>query len=188
MLHANELKPGSVYLLNGAPHLVESVFKQTPSARGGATLYKIRARNLLTRGKVDQSYRGDDAFPEANITRRPLQYVYRDGDFCQFMDTETFEQMPFNAADLEAQLPYLVDGLEGITGLLLDERLVAVELPDAVEMTLVECDPSIRGATASARTKPARTQTGLTVQVPEYMANGETIRVDTRDGRFLGRA
>jgi elongation factor P len=188
MLHANELKSGAVFLLNGAPHLVESVFKQTPSARGGATLYKIRARNLLTRTKSDQTCRGDDAFPEAHITRRPLQYLYRDGDLCQFLDTETFDQLPFGVRELEAQLPYLADGLEGITGLVLDERLVAVELPDAVEMTLVECDPSIRGATASARTKPAKTQTGLTIQVPEYMEKGEIVRVDTRDGRFLGRA
>ncbi len=188
MINANELKAGTLYIVNSAPHIVESVFKQTPSARGAVTLYKVRARNLLTKTKIDGTYRGDDVFPEPNFSRAPLQYLYRDGDLCNFMDTASFEQYAMNTSDLEAEVPYLTDGLEGISGLILDERLVGIHLPDVVAMELVECDPAIKGQSASARTKPARTSTGISIQVPEYMESGVIVRVDTRDGKFLGRA
>ncbi|MFA4943187.1 MAG: elongation factor P [Lentisphaeria bacterium] len=187
MIHANELKPGAIYVANGAPCMVETLVKQTPSARGAATLYKVRARNLLTKAKVDASYRGDDVFPEADFRRVQLQYLYRDGDQCVFMDLESFDQPALPAAELEAELKFLVDGMEGIMGLILDERLVGIQLPDVVEMELAECDPAIKGQSATARTKPAKTSTGLVVQVPEYMAAGELVRIDTRDGKFLGR-
>jgi elongation factor P len=167
--------------------MVETLVKQTPSARGAATLYKVRARNLLTKAKVDASYRGDDVFPEADFRRVQLQYLYRDGDQCVFMDLESFDQPALPAAELEAELKFLVDGMEGIMGLILDERLVGIQLPDVVEMELAECDPAIKGQSATARTKPAKTSTGLVVQVPEYMAAGELVRIDTRDGKFLGR-
>jgi len=188
MIHANELKPGVIYIVNGAPHMVGSVFKQTPSARGGTTLYKVRAHNVLTKSKVDQTYKGDDSFEQPNFAKRPLQYLYADGDSCVFMDTETYEQYNIPFDELEEQSPYLLEDMEGIDGLLLEERLVGIELPDAVEMNITACDPSVRGATAAARSKPATTETGLVVQVPEYMSSGERIRVDTREGRFLGRA
>jgi len=188
MINANELKAGTLYVVNGAAHIVESVFKQTPSARGAVTLYKVRARNLLTKTKIDQTYRGDDVFQEPNYSRIRLQYLYRSGDFGEFMDTENFEQYQMSVRDIETELNYLTDGLEGISGLVLDERLAGIQLPDVVELNLVECEPSIKGASATSRTKPAKTETGLTVHVPEYMDKGERVRVDTRDGRFLGRA
>jgi elongation factor P len=188
MLNANELKVGTLYIVNGAPHIVETLFKQSPSARGAVTLYKIRARNLLTKVKIDQSYRGEDVFAEPNFSRQPLQYLYKDDQFCSFMDTNSYEQYNVAVKDLEDEIPFLVENLEGISGLVLDERLVGVQLPDVVEMKLVECDPSMKGASATARTKPAVTETGLTVQVPEYMAPGEIVRVDTRNSKFLGRA
>lgn len=187
MISANLLKSGALYVVNQAPYIVESVFKQTPSARGSATLYKVRARNLLTKVKIDQTYRGEDMFAEPNFTKRQLQYLYREGDMCVFMDLESFDQPGLPAAELEAELPYLVDGMEGIIGLILDDRLVGITLPDAVVMTVVECDPHMRGASATARTKPATTNTGLVIQVPDYLEKGEIVRVDTRTGKFLGR-
>ncbi|MBT3288428.1 MAG: translation elongation factor EF-P, partial [Victivallales bacterium] len=83
---------------------------------------------------------------------------------------------------------YLIEDMEGIFALVLEDRVVGIRVPDAVEQKLVQCDPAIKGASATARTKPATTQTGLEIQVPEYMENGEVVRIDTRTGKFLGRA
>jgi elongation factor P len=187
MIHANELKVGTIYITNNAPYMVETLMKQMPSARGGATLYKIRARNLLNKTKIDASYRGEDAFQQPDFRRTPMQYLYREGDMCVFMDLESFDQPAMPAADLEYELQYMTDGMEGLSGLILDERLVGIQLPDVVELELVECDPAIKGQSATSRTKTAKTATGVSVQVPEYMENGEIVRVDTRDGKCLGR-
>lgn len=188
MTTANQLKPGAVIEVNRAPHIVESVVKQTPSARGASTLYKIRARHLLAGGKVDLTCRGDDAFPEPNFRKRLVQFLYDDGELCHFMDVETFDQLAMAASALEDERRFLTDGLEGIGALILEDRLVGIQLPDAVALELVECDPAIKGATATSRGKSATTQTGLVIQVPEYMSQGEVVRVDTRTGKFLARA
>jgi len=188
MIHANELKTGSLYLINNAPYIVEQVFKQSPSARGSATLYKIRARNLLTKVKIDQTLKGDDAFQEPNFSKRAIQFLYRNGTSFEFMDTGNFEQYTMQEDELTEESNYLIDGLEGIFGMFLDERLIGIELPASVTLTITECDPSIKGASATARTKTAKVETGLVLQVPEYIENGTVIRVDTRTGKFQGRA
>ena len=186
-MQAKQFKSGGVIEVNGAPHIVETVGKHTPSARGAATLYKVRARNLLTGMKTDLSCKGEDNFPEPDFQTRETQYLYQDGDNFVFMDLENYEQYSLHQDSVSAEKPFLVEDLEGVYAMLLNGSIVGIRLPDAVEMQLVECDPGSRGNSATARTKPATTQTGHIVQVPEYMENGETIRVDTRDGRFLGR-
>lgn len=185
---AKQLKSGSVITVNGAPHIVETVDKHTPSARGAATLYKVRARNLLTQAKTDLSCKGEEAFPEPDFQSRPAQFIYREGDQFVFLDLESYEQHSLHTDTVGDQRLFLVEDMEGVFALLLEGHIIGVRLPDAVEQQIVECDPGIRGNSATARTKPATTQTGLVIQVPEYMEKGETVRVDTRDGRFLGRA
>ncbi|HIC46458.1 MAG TPA: elongation factor P-like protein YeiP, partial [Methylophaga sp.] len=101
---------------------------------------------------------------------------------------ETFEQYAINAADIEDALGYIHDGLDNIVAVLLQQQLVAIELPAAVSLTIVDTSPGIKGATAAARTKPATLSTGLEVQVPEYIENGEVIRVNTDTGKFMSRA
>jgi len=188
MISANQIKTGSVIDANGAPHIVENVVRQTPAARGAATLYKVRARHLLLGTKADLTCRGDDTFREPNFQTRETQFLYQDDDRCVFMDVESFDQYELGTEFLTEQLPFLVDDLEGIQALLLEERIIGVRLPPTVTLELVECDPAVKGASATARTKPATTQTGLTVQVPEYMQKGEMIRVDTSTGKLLSRA
>ncbi len=188
MITANKLKSGAIVEVNKAPHLVENVSKHTPSARGASTLYKIRARNLLTRVKTDLTCRGDDTFPEPDFQQRDVQYLYQDQANCVFMDLETYEQYEMPSQDLSEELPYITDGLEGIGAYLLEDRLVGIKLPEVVVQELVECDPAIKGASATARTKPATTVTGLIIQVPEYMENGEQVRIDTASGKFISRA
>ena len=187
-MKACDLKKQSIILINNDPHTVEQIQVQTPSARGGATLYKVRFRNVRTKGKVDQPLKGDDALQEASLESRDVQYLYENGGLYAFMDLESYDQFELSAADLENELPYLIDDLEGIKAMISDEKVLCIRMPDVVELPITECDPSIKGASATSRTKPATCSTGLIVQVPEYIGPDEVIRVDTRTGEFLSRA
>ena len=188
MIKACNITKNSIVEIGGAPHTVESIAVQTPSARGGATLYKIRFRNIKTQQKVDQTLRGDDPFKEADFETREVQYLYKNGDIYTFMDVEDYSQIELNETEIEDVIPYLVEDMEGITALLSDGRVLGIRMPDVVVMKIEECDPSIKGASATARSKPAKMTTGLTVLVPEYISPGEVIRVDTRTNSFLSRA
>ncbi|MBU0677202.1 MAG: elongation factor P [Verrucomicrobia bacterium] len=188
MIKACDLKNGSIVDLGGVPHVVESIQVHSPTARGGTTLYKVRFRNVQTKQKVDQSLKGEEALQEAHYETREAQYLYKNGDVFTFMDLDDYSQFDLNESDLKEIIPYLIDDMEGISAIVSDGRILAVKLPDVVELEIAECGPSMKGASATARTKPATLSTGLIVQVPEYLAPGEVIRVDTRNGTFLGRA
>ena len=117
-----------------------------------------------------------------------MQYLFRERDEYTFMDTEDFTQFVMLEEDVAEQIPYLVEEMEGLTALLSDGKVLAIELPPSVELAIAECDPSARGASATARTKNAVLSTGLHLQVPDYIEPGEIVRVDTRTGRFMSRA
>ena len=178
---------GGVIPVNGAPHIIESVEKHTPSARGAATIYKVRCRNLLTQMKTDLSCKGEDSYDEPDFRQQEVQYLYKEGNDYVFMDVESFEQFPLAAEIIGDDKYYLGEDMEGISALILEDRIVGIRLPDVVELELVECDPAIKGQSATNRGKSAKTQTGLEIQVPEYMEQGEIVRIDTRTGKFLGR-
>ena len=178
---------GGVITVNGAPHIIESVEKHTPSARGAATIYKVRCRNLLTQMKTDLSCKGEDSYDEPDFRQQEVQYLYKEGNDYVFMDVESFEQFPLAAEIIGDDKYYLVEDMEGISALILEDRIVGIRLPDVVELELVECDPAIKGQSATNRGKSAKTETGLIVQVPEYMESGETVKIDTQTGKFLGR-
>lgn len=188
MLSAKELKSGAVAEISGAPCMIENITKQTPSARGASTIYKVRARNLLTGNKIDQTYRGDDMLKEPDFSKQDIQYSYRDQDTCVFMDLETYEEYRIPADQLEEELKYIIDGQEDLVALILEERIVGIQLPDTVDLNIIETDPSIKGASATARTKPATLETGVVIQVPEYIDSDTVVKVDTRTAKFLGRA
>ena len=178
---------GGVITVNGAPHIIESVEKHTPSARGAATIYKVRCRNLLTQMKTDLSCKGEDSFDEPDFRQQEVQYLYKEGNDYVFMDVESFDQFPLAAEAVGDDKYYLIEDMEGISALILEDRIVGIRLPDVVEQELIECDPAIKGQSATNRGKSAKTQTGLEIQVPEYMEQGEIVRIDTRTGKFLGR-
>ena len=188
MIKACDLTKNSIVEINGDPHVVEQIRVQTPSARGAATLYKVRFRNVRTRSKLDQSYKGDDALQTTEFDTRTVSYSYREGDHFVFMDLDDYSQIELNADELEDAIPYLTEGLEGIKALVQGEKVLCIQLPDSVELEITETAPSMRGASVTARTKAAVLETGLTVQVPEYIGQGERIRVDTRTGDFIQRA
>lgn len=188
MAKACDLKKGSLVGINGLPHVVEDLKVSTPSARGAASIYRFRFRNLVNKSKQDVSCKGDEPFAEIDFERRPVQYLYREVDLYTFMDTEDFSQFTLPQDAIEEQMLYLVEDMEGIYALLSEGKILTIEMPQKVELTVVECEPIMKGATAASRSKPAKCQTGLVVHVPEYLEIGETIIVDTTTGAFVSRA
>ena len=178
---------GSIITVNNAPHIVENVEKHTPSARGAATIYKIRCRNLIDQTKTDLSCKGEDNFPEPDFRQTEVQFMYKEGDTFTFMDLENYDQYSLDKSIIGDAEYYLIEDMEGIQALILEERVVGIKLSDVVEQKLVECDPAIKGQSATNRGKSAKTETGLVIQVPEYMESGETVKIDTQTGKFLGR-
>lgn len=187
-MKANELKKGAVIHVDGQNIVIKHVQVQTSSSRSGNTLYKVLGQNVVTRQKFENSYKGDDNIETVEFSRRPVQLLYRDADGCTFMDTESYEQFVVDEAVLSEELAYLYDGIEGVLALIADESLLGIELPTSLVLEIVECSPGIKGASASARTKPATLSTGLVVQVPEYLSPGEKIKVNTDTGEFMSRA
>jgi elongation factor P len=185
---AKDIKTGSVVVNNGAPCMIESITVQSPSARGAATFYKYRARNLISKQKVDITLRGGESLDEADFRRRPVKFMYSDATHLHFLDQEDYNQYSLAKEDLVEESKFLTEDLEGIQGLIYNDECVGIQLPVAVALKVVQCDPGIKGASATARTKPATLQTGLVVQVPEYLAQGEMVKIDTRTGEFLSRA
>jgi elongation factor P len=188
MTKASDLKRGNIVNLNGAPCILEAVMIQTPSARGGASIYKLRFRNVVTKQKEDRSCKGDEAFEGVAFEKREVQFSYAQGDTFTFMDLEDYNEFVLNAEDIEHERQFLVEDMEGIIALISDGRVLAIEVPDVVELEISETGPSIKGASATSRTKPATLSTGFIVQVPEYLSTGETVRIDTSTGKFLSRA
>jgi elongation factor P len=188
MPKANELKRGMVLEINGIPHAVKQLEAKSPSSRGAATLYKVRFTNLQTGQKLDESFKGDDLLKEADCERVPVQYSYMDGDNYVFMNSEDYSQYEVSAKDMEGQAGYITESLEGIIALLMDGNLLTIELPQSVNMEIIETIPAIKGASATGRTKPATLSTGMEVQVPEYLGTGEIIKVNTGTGKFMSRA
>ena len=187
MIKACDLTKNSVVELNGDPHVVEQLRTQSPSARGASTLYKVRFRNVRTRAKLDQTYKGDDPVKETDFDTRQVSFSYREGDRFTFMDLEDYSQFELMEDEIEDSIPYLTDGMEGIKALTQGDKVLCIQLPDSVDLRITECAPSMRGASVTARTKAATLETGLVLQVPEYMEQGERVRVDTRTGDFVQR-
>ncbi|MFT5132657.1 MAG: elongation factor P [Gammaproteobacteria bacterium] len=188
MPKASELKRGMVVDFDGIPHAVKNVEVRNPSSRGASTLYKIRFTNLLSHTKVDESFKSDEHLKEADCVRMFVQFSYRDGDNVVFMNSEDYSQYEVREEDIEDLMGYVTEGMEGLTALIMDGVLLSIELPQSVDMEIVDTVPGIKAASATSRTKPATLSTGLEVQVPEYMEVGQVIRINTGTGKFMSRA
>ena len=185
---AKDIKAGTLVVQDGAPCLVKSVTMQTPSARGANVIYKYRCTNLITKQKVDITLRGGDSLDEADFSRRPVKLMYVDGQQAHFLDQDDFNQYSLALPSVADELVYLTEATEGTMALIYNDECVGIEPPLTVELEVTECDPGVKGDSATARTKPATLATGLVVQVPEYLAQGERVKVDTRTGKFVSRA
>lgn len=187
MLKASGLSKGKVVKINGHPYQVKHVETQTPSARGANTLYKVRYASLPSGQKLEQTYKGNDTLEEMELERHPVSLLFNDPQGYTFMDLENYEQYSLTVESLETEAPWLTDGLEGITALLLNGHIIAIELPATIDMPIAETAPVVKGATATNRNKPATLENGQTLMVPEYLENGEVIRINTESGKYMSR-
>jgi elongation factor P len=185
---AKEIKRGEVVVYNSSPCIIEAINVQSPSARGAATLYKFRARNLVTKQKVDFTLKGTESLNSADFSKREVKYLYSDADESIFMDNEDYNQYNLRKEDIADELRFITENLEGIRALIYNDECVGIEIPVAVSLKVTRCDPAAKGNSATSRSKPAILETGLEIQVPEYLDEGEVVRVDTRNAEFLSRA
>ncbi len=187
MPKVSELKKGDVVDINGVPHILKTYDVRNPSSRGASTLYKMRFNNLKTGQKVDETFKSDDLLKEIDCPKVPVMFSYIDGDDYVFMNNEDYSQYLLNADELEDEKKYITDGLAGITALLWEEQILAIELPTNVELEVVETIPGTKSSGAG-RTKPAKLSTGYEIQVPEFIEPNEIVKVSTLTGKFLSRA
>jgi elongation factor P len=154
----------------------------------GNTVVRSKLKNVLTGNVLEKTFRAGERIDEVRLEHRPIQYSYNDGEFYYFMDQQTFDQIPLAAAVIgEDQLKYLKEGME-CDGLVHGERVIAVELPYFVTLQVTQTDPGVRGDTATGGTKPATLETGAVVQVPLFLNEGDMIRVDRREDKYIERA
>ena len=180
MPRANEIKKGMVLNYNGKLLLVKDIDIQSPTARGAATLYKMRFSDVRTGLKVEERFKGDDIVDTVTLTRRYVEFSYVDEDYTPYT---------FTKDQIEEELLFMPEGgMPDMQVLTWDGQLLALELPQTVDLEIVETAPGIKGASASARNKPATLSTGLVIQVPEYLSPGEKIRIHIEERRYMGRA
>jgi elongation factor P len=168
--------------------MVRDIERSVPQGRAGGSIYRMRMYNVATNAKVDESYKDSDILNLADLIRRAVTFSYADGDEYVFMDDEDYSSYSLNSDTISEELPFIGEDTKGLQILLVEDKPVGIELPASVDLMITETDPSIKGASASARTKPATLTTGLVIQVPEYIASGEKIKVNTAESKFMGRA
>ena len=182
---ATQLRPGMIIKHNNDLHSVFSVEHRTPGNL--RAFIQAKLRNLRTGAMFEHRFRSPDPIEKITVDEVEMEYLYNDGDAYYFMDTSNYEQTHLTKDTLGDAVDYLIPNLQ-IKIEFFDGKAVGVELPQIVELTVVETEPGLKSATASSVTKPAKTETGLVVQVPPFINEGEKIRVDTSEGAYLSRA
>ncbi|MGH7583210.1 MAG: elongation factor P [Gemmatimonadales bacterium] len=180
-----DIHNGLVLDLDG--HLMQVTYFQHVKPGKGSAFVRTRLRNVRTGAVLERTFPSGERLDTVELTHRPMSYSYRDGDDYHFMDLQSFDDVPLSGDLIGAdQLKYLKEGIE-CTGLVRDEEVLLVELPQFVELEIVETDPGKRGDAVAGATKPARLETGAVVQVPLFVEQGTTIRVDRRQDKYLAR-
>ena len=195
---AKDIKNGTVVNYNDAPCIIETISVQSPSARGAATIYKYRARNLVTKQKIDIVLRGGESLDEANFERRPVKFMYADATHMHFLDQEDYNQYALPAGGRRNTRPSSSPrDLEGVQAMIYNDECVGLQLPVAVELKVTQCDPGVQGNSATGRTKPATLRDRpdrASARVPGRGRNGQGRHANRRvlsrscEGRSSRRA
>lgn len=188
MPKASEIKKNTAVDYNDGAYIVRDIERSVPQGRAGGSLYRMRMYNVVTGHKVDETFKDSDMLNLADLIRRASTFSYADGDEYVFMDSEDFTMYSLNKEAIEDELLFITEDTQGLQVILVNDAPVALDLPSSVELEIVETDPSLKGGSATARTKPAKLSTGLTVQVPEHISTGERIKINVEDRKFMGRA
>ena len=185
MATTNDLKNGMALNLDGQLWTVVE-FQHVKPGKGGAFV-RTKLKNVRTGAVLDRTYRADEKLAQAIVDKREMQLLYREGDHYVFMDTTSYDQIHVEQAALGDTTRFLKDGDTAVLQQYKSE-IVGVDLPAAVELTIIETEPGLQGDRSSAGRKPAQVETGVTVQVPLFVNTGDRIKVDTRSGEYLTRA
>ena len=185
MISTADFRTGMTLVIdNNLMELVE--FQHVKPGKGGAFV-RTKMRNVLSGRVLEKTFRAGERMEEARLIEEKYQYLYHDGDLYHFMHSETYEQMPVGSEIVAEATSWMKENQE--VGLLFhDGKAIALNLPLNVELTITQCDPGLQGDRSTGGTKPATLETGATVQVPLFINEGETIKVDTRTGAYLERA
>jgi len=184
-IQATRLRKGMIIRMDQDLFRILDLQHVTPGNLRG--FVRIRARNVRTGNLTDQKLRSEDQIERATLDERQMQYLYSDSSGYHFMDTESYEQVQLSAEALGDFVNYLIP--EAVISVeFFESEPVGVELPQTIDLKVVETAPAIKGATASAQLKPATTETGLVVQVPPFINEGDLIRVNTETGEYQSRA
>ena len=185
MIETNDFRVGTAFEMDGKLLTIVNV-EHIKLARAGAVI-KAKLRNIRDGSMFEQSFRSGDKFKAVRIEKTEASYLYSEGDFIYFMDSQTYEQVALNRSQVEDVLPFMKEG--NSVGLLrYEESVIGVELPITVELEVMETEPGVRGDTVSGVSKAARLETGASVQVPLFVNQGDRVRVDTRSGAYMERA
>jgi elongation factor P len=188
LIEAITVKKRTLFELENTPFVCLDVEVNTPTARGGQTLVRIKMRNLLTNAVFDRTFKASDRFKEPDLQEVSASYLYSDGDGSHFLDQESFETHTLTEAMMGNALEYLIEGAL-VELLKYNGNPIGLELPTHVELTVKEAEPGARGDSASGgATKVAKLETGLEIRVPLFIKEGEKVRVSTESGEFGGRA
>jgi elongation factor P len=179
------LRVGSVIRYEGEEYIILE-YQHSHRGRGGATI-SLKVKNLRTGQVQTFTLRDTDKIEDVMVEKKPAVFSYVDGDYYHFLDSETYEDITFHKSDLGDMIYYLKEGLE-VFILYADNRPVSIELPTYVGLKVVEAPPGVRGNTVQGGSKPVKLETGLVVNVPLFIEEGDVIKVDTRTGEYIGRA
>ena len=184
MISASEFRNGATLAVDGDIYVVLEFQHVKPGK--GAAFVRTKLKNLRSGGIIERTFRPTEKMPRAHIDRKDLQYLYKDGDLYYFMDTESFEQTAINVSDIGDALKFVKEN-EMVKILSHEGSVFGIEPPTFVVLTITDTEPGYKGDTATGATKPAVVETGAVINVPLFLSIGESIKIDTRTGEYLGR-
>ena len=188
MPKASEVKKGTAIEYNGKTYIVRDIERSVPQGSAGGSIYRMRMYDVVTDNKMDETFKDSDIVNLADLIRKSVMLSYIDGDDYVFMDTEDYTPYSLNKESIADQVLFINEATTGMHVIMVNDNPVALDLPANVELEVIETDPSIKGGSATSRTKPALLSSNLTVQVPEHISVGDKIKVSVEDRKFLSRA
>ena len=187
LIEAIDVKRRTLFELDNTPYSCLEAEVNTPTARGGQTLVRLKIRNLLTNAVFEKTFKAGDKFKEPDLQLVPASYLCSDPEGSHFMDQESFETLTLSEAVIGNALDFLIGGTL-VELLKYNGNPIGLELPMFVELQVASTEPGVKGDSSSGSTKPARLETGLEIRVPLFIKNGEKVRVSTANREFSGRA
>ncbi|PSF36607.1 elongation factor P [Aphanothece hegewaldii CCALA 016] len=184
MISSNDFRSGVTIELDGSVWRVVEFLHVKPGK--GSAFVRTKLKNVQSGNVVERTFRAGETVPQASIEKRTMQHTYKEGDQYVFMDMETFEEATLAPNKIGDRVKFIKEGME-VNIVFWNEQVLEVELPTSVILEVTETDPGVKGDTATGGSKPAIVETGAQIMVPLFISIGERIKVDTRDGSYLGR-